>query len=235
MSAGQRMLSVLGRVRRRRHEDDSELVVALRSGDEQAFERLAMRHTPSLLRVARMYVSSAAVADEVVQETWLAVLGGIDGFEGRSSLRVWIFAIMVNIAKSRGQREARSIPFSSLTSPDPGEPSVDPDRFLPPDHHKRPDGWSLAPTDWPTPERRLLEGETLQVILKAIETLPPAQREVITLRDLEGWSSQEACNALALTETNQRVLLHRARSKVRAALERYFDAVEPTEETIDER
>jgi RNA polymerase sigma-70 factor (ECF subfamily) len=221
------MLSVLDRLRRRQ-TGDAELVEALRAGDERAFERLVARHTPALLRVARMYVSSAAVAEEVVQETWLGVLTGIDGFESRSSLRTWVFRIMVNIAKSRGQREARSIPFSSVAGSDPGEPSVDPERFLGADDPGNPNGWSLGPTSWPTPERRLLEGETLRVILGAIELLSPSQREVVVLRDIEGWSSQEVCNALDLTETNQRVLLHRGRSHVRAALERHFDAVETT-------
>jgi RNA polymerase sigma-70 factor (ECF subfamily) len=230
MSTGQRMLSVLDRLRRR-PPGDAELVQALRAGDERAFERLVARHSPSLLRVARMYVPSAAVAEEVVQETWIGVLNGIDGFEARSSLRTWVFRIMINVAKTRGQREARSIPFSSVAGAAPGEPSVDPDRFLGADDPANPNGWSLGPTSWPTPERKLLEGETLRVILGAIDLLPPAQREVISLRDVEGWTSQEVCNALDLTETNQRVLLHRARTKVRAALERHFDAMEPTGDT----
>ena len=205
---------------------DEQLVDALRRGDESAFAGLVERYSPTLLRVARMYVSTDAVAEEVVQDTWIGVLNGIERFERRSSLRTWIFKILTNTAKTRGEREARSIPFSSA----PGqrdEVSVDPDRFLPADHEKR-GQWTLGPTRWETPEESLLSGETRAVILDAIDRLPPAQREVITLRDIEGWSSQEVCNALELGETNQRVLLHRARSKVRGAIERHLDAMEPT-------
>jgi RNA polymerase sigma-70 factor (ECF subfamily) len=189
---------------------------------------LVVRWSPSLLRVARMYVPSAAVAEEVVQETWLGVLQGIDRFEGRSSLRTWIFRILVNTAKTRGERERRTIPFSATGGGGGDEPAVDPDRFFGADDPARANGWLLGPGSWPTPEQELATGETREVILRAIEQLAPAQREVITLRDLEGWPAAEVCNALGLTETNQRVLLHRARAKVRAALERYFGAVEPT-------
>jgi RNA polymerase sigma-70 factor, ECF subfamily len=179
------------------------------------------------LRVAMMYVSSRAVAEEVVQETWLGVLKGVDRFEGRSSLKTWLFRILVNTAKTRGEREGRSIPFSASIAAGPDEPTVEPGRFFPPGHEQA-GGWSLGPTRWETPEERLLAGESRDVILRTIESLPPAQREVITMRDVEGWPSNEVCNALEITETNQRVLLHRARSKVRAALERYFGATEPT-------
>jgi RNA polymerase sigma-70 factor (ECF subfamily) len=208
-------------------EDDRTLVQALRDGEEAAFASLVDRYSGALMRLARMYVSSAAVAEEVVQETWLGVIRGIDRFEGRSSLKTWIFRILVNNAKTRGQRESRSLPFSSVAHPgDEDDPSVDPDRFLPSDDPKRPGGWALGPTPWPTPEERLLSGETRDLILEAINELPPAQREVVTLRDVEGWSSKDVCNALEITETNQRVLLHRARSKVRAALEKHFGAME---------
>jgi len=179
------------------------------------------------------YVRSRAVAEEVVQETWIGVLRGIDRFEGRSSFKTWLFRILANTAKTRGAREARSAPFSSL-APGPGgeegggEPAVDPERFLPADDPSRPRGWALAPTPWPAPEERLLSAEVQAVILGAIDALPPAQRETITLRDVEGWSSEEVRNALEISETNQRVLLHRARSKVRAAVEAYFGAGEPT-------
>jgi len=203
--------------------DEHALVEALRRGDERAFATLVADQASMLVRVARMYVATDAVAEEVVQETWLGVLNGIDRFEGRASLRTWIFRILVNIAKTRGVREARSIPFSSVATPG-DEPSVDPDRFL-----ESGDGsWALAPVPWQTPEERLLTGETRDVILRAITMLPPAQREVITLRDIEGWSSEEVRNALEVTETNQRVLLHRARSKVRAAIERRLNTMEPT-------
>ncbi len=200
--------------------DDLELVAALRAGDETAFMVLVEQLQPAMLRIARMYVPSRAVAEEAVQEAWLGVLKGLDGFEGRSSLRTWIFRILVYIAKTRGQREARSIPFASLWSPGDDEPSVDPDRFQPADA-SAPGHWAEPPADW-GPEDRLVSRETLARVAAAIETLPPNQREVIRLRDVLGWSSAEVRNALDLSETNQRVLLHRARAKVRGALERYL-------------
>ncbi|TML60777.1 MAG: sigma-70 family RNA polymerase sigma factor [Actinobacteria bacterium] len=166
-----------------------------------------------MLRVARMYVSSRAVAEEVVQEAWVAVLDGIGRFEGRSSLKTWIFRILTNIAKTRGQREGRSIPFSSLVSDD--EASVDPDRFA------ENGQWSSPPRSW-GPEERLLGGETRAVVEAAIAELPPNQAIVISMRDVGGFTAEEACNALDISETNQRVLLHRARSKVRQALEDYL-------------
>ena len=201
---------------------DARVVDALRRGDEAAFARLLREHQASLERVARIYVSSAAVAEEVVQETWLAVLNGIDRFEGRSSLKTWIFRILTNIAKTRAQREGRTLPFSALERPDAvPEPAVEPDRFLDSEHPRWPGHWAARPEPWP--EERLLADETRAVVEQAIERLPPAQRAVISLRDVEGWSADETCNALGVSETNQRVLLHRARSKVRRALEQYLD------------
>ena len=189
--------------------EEMRLVEGLRNRDEQAFEQLIRMYQAALLRVALMYVSSRAIAEDVVQESWVAVLNGIDRFEGRSSIKTWIFRIVANRAKTRGQREARSRPFSSLEP----EPSVDPDRFV--------DGqWASLPESWP--EERLLGAEALRVIGDAIEGLPPSQRAVITLRDIQGWSAEEVRNALELSETNERVLLHRARAKVRAALEAYL-------------
>jgi RNA polymerase sigma-70 factor (ECF subfamily) len=208
--------------RRRDGKDDRELVRALQQGDELAFMSLVERYHSSLVRIARMYVPSNEVAEEVVQETWIAVLNGIGRFERRSSLKTWIYSIVINIAKTRGQRERRSIPFSASATPGSDEPAVDPDRFL------STGGWALGPTAWETPEESLLSGETRELILRTIDGLTDSQKEVITLRDVEGWSSEEVCNALEISETNQRVLLHRARSKVRAALERYFGAMEPT-------
>jgi RNA polymerase sigma-70 factor, ECF subfamily len=210
-------------------EPDSEraLVEALRSGDEAAFMWLVDEYGAMLLRVARLYVPTAAVAEEVVQETWIGVLKGIDRFEGRSSLKTWIFRILANIAKTRGERERRSMPFSSLVAAASDEPSVDPDRFLPVGAENA-RGWALGPTAWEGPEESLLAGETRDVIGEAIERLPPAQRAVITLRDVEGWSSEDVRNALEISETNQRVLLHRARSRVRGSIERYLNAMEPT-------
>jgi RNA polymerase sigma-70 factor, ECF subfamily len=201
--------------------DDARRVEALRGGDEHAFEQLTREYNASLLRVAQIYVTSRAVAEEVVQETWLGVLNGIERFEARSSLKTWIFRILTNIAKTRAQREGRTLPFSALERPGTvPEPAVEPERFLPPDHERWPGHWSAKPEPWP--EDRLLAAEARGVVEEAIEALPPAQRAVISLRDVEGWSSDETCNALGLTETNQRVLLHRARSKVRQALEDYL-------------
>jgi RNA polymerase sigma-70 factor (ECF subfamily) len=199
-----------------------ELLAALRAGDENAFVRLVERYQGSMVRVAMMYVPSRAVAEEVVQETWVAVLQGLDRFESRSSLKTWIFRILMNRAMTRGQREHRTVPFSSLFDPtsQPGEPAVEPERFSGPG---TPGRWSQPPKRWDLPEERLLGKETLDHVAAAIETLAPSQREVITLRDVNGWSSKEVCNVLGITETNQRVLLHRARSKVRRALEQYFD------------
>lgn len=194
---------------------------ALRGGDERAFAELVRMYQASLLRVAQIYVSSRSVAEEVVQETWLAVLNGIDRFEGRSSLKTWIFRILANRAKTRAQREGRTIPFSSLRNPEGvPEPAVDADRFQDPEHPRYPGHWATPPTGWP--QEQLLADETQAVIEDAIEKLPSSQRAVITLRDVQGWSAEEVCNALELTETNQRVLLHRARSKVRRALEEYL-------------
>jgi RNA polymerase sigma-70 factor (ECF subfamily) len=204
--------------------EDLSLASRLRDGDEAAFMTLVDMLQPAMLRVARMYVSTTAVAEEVVQDTWLGVLRGLETFEGRSSLRTWIFRILTNIAKTRGQREGRSVPFASLAGDDLEAPAVDPHRFDAPDGSSR-GGWSTLPDDWTgIPEDRLLGHETLGVIGEAIAELPPMQAEVIRLRDALGWSSEEVRNALDLSETNQRVLLHRARAKVRKALERYLSS-----------
>jgi RNA polymerase sigma-70 factor (ECF subfamily) len=200
---------------------DAELVEALRSGDEETFRVLVREWNASLLRVAQIFVPSRAIAEEVVQETWLRVLRALDRFEGRSSLKTWVFRILVNTAKTRAQREGRVIPFSSLQDPARvPEASVDADRFLPDDHEHHPGAWSSPPRD--LPEERLLASETRQRIAQAIDGLPASQRAVIMLRDVQGWSSEEVCNALDITEVNQRVLLHRARAKVRNALEDYL-------------
>jgi RNA polymerase sigma-70 factor (ECF subfamily) len=196
------------------------LVERLRARDEAAFMELVERLTPSMRRVARMFVSSDAVADECVQEAWVGVLQGINGYEGRASLRTWIFRILVNVAKTRGQREARSVPFATLAGDDLDEPAWDPSAF---DDTGR---WSTLPFDWRgMPDERLTSGETLAVIARAIDALPPMQAEVIRLRDVLSWSSDEVRNALDLTDTNQRVLLHRARAKVRAAVEKHLGSV----------
>ena len=200
---------------------EAQLLEALRAGDEAAFAQLVREYQPSLVRVARIYVSTQAAAEEVAAETWLAVLNGLDRFEGRSSLKTWIFRILTNIAKTRAQRDGRTLPFSALQ--DPGrvpEAAVGADRFLDPEHPRWPGHWAVRPEPWP--EDALVAAETQAVVAEAIEALPPAQRAVISLRDVEGWSSEEVRNALELSETNQRVLLHRARSKVRRALESYL-------------
>lgn len=196
---------------------------ALRAGDERAFGLLVREHESLLLRLALLYAPSRAVAEEVVQETWIAVLRGLDGFEGRASLRTWISRILINVARRGAGREGRSIPFSSLATEEEDGPSVDPDRFFA-------DGpyaghWLSFPSDWSQlPEERVLAKEVRAVVDGAIARLTPAQREVMTLRDLEGWSAAEASELLGISDGNQRVLLHRARTKVRDALERHFDA-----------
>jgi RNA polymerase sigma-70 factor (ECF subfamily) len=208
--------------------DELRWLEALRRGDEAAFVALLDRYHASLLRLAMLYVSNRAVAEEVVQETWLGVLQGLSRFEARSSLKTWIFHILMNRAKTRAQREGRSVPFSALANPqdEPDEPAVDPDRFLPADHPRWPHHWASPPQSWgDLPEERLLAQETRAHIQQAIDALPASQREVIALRDVEGWSAGEVCNVLGLSEANQRVLLHRARSKVRRTLEQYLAPV----------
>src|SRR3954470_17601943 len=203
---------------------DAEIVAALKRGDESVVAALVDEYSPGLLRMARMFVRDRAVAEDVVQDTWIGVLRGINRFEGRSSLKTWIYRILINTAKTRGQRESRSVPFSAATSAD--EPAVDPDRFLDADHRYA-GGWMLGPSEWQTPEEELLQGETRDAILAAIDELPEAQRVVITMRDVEGFPSEEVSEALGITDGNQRVLLHRARSKVRRAIEEHLGAVEP--------
>jgi RNA polymerase sigma-70 factor (ECF subfamily) len=199
--------------------EDALLLEGLRAGDEAAFAAVMRMYGRGMLRVAEMYVSSRAVAEDVVQEAWVGVLRGIGRFEGRSSLKTWLYRIVANTAKTRGVRESRSIPFSSLGD-DGDEGTVDADRFLG-SGDRFPGHWSVPPQAW-APEGRLLADETLEVVERAIEKLPSAQRAVITMRDVQGFTSEEVCNALDLTETNQRVLLHRARAKVRSALEEYM-------------
>ena len=198
------------------------LVAALRTGDEMAFADLVRMYDPMLRRVARNYVSTDAVAGEVVQDTWLAVLEGLDRFEGRSSLRTWIVRILMNQARTRGVREKRTVPFSSIgPADDPG--GFDPDRFERNGTHAR--AWAQPPNDWATlPAERLEASETRDVVRQAIDALPDQQRTVISLRDVEGWTSAEVREALDLSEVNQRVLLHRARGAVRQALDSYLES-----------
>jgi RNA polymerase sigma-70 factor (ECF subfamily) len=202
--------------------DEPLLVEALRRREEAAFVALVRRYNGLMLRVARAQLGGQAAAEEVVQETWLAVIKGIDSFEGRSSLRTWMFRILSYQVWARLERDGRQIPFSALASADAAgpDPSVDPSRFFPRDHIPRPFFWQSDPREWP--EEALLAAEVRSVIGAAVESLPDSQRVVITLRDLEGWASKEVCEALQISEGNQRVLLHRARSRVRDALDRYL-------------
>ena len=203
--------------------DERELLIALRSGDERAFASLVERYHGSLVRVAQTFVRDRAIAEEVAQDAWLGVIRGIARFRGDSSLKTWIFKILTNRAKDRAVRERRTVSLTELDLDDAG-PSVDPSRFLDDGHPLWPGHRSSAPASWAdVPEERLLAGESMARIEAAIDTLPPVQRQVITLRDVEGWSSEEVRTLLDLSEANQRVLLHRARSKVRAALEAYFE------------
>ena len=200
---------------------DLAIVERLRAGDETTFVMLVEEHQAAMLRIARMYVSSRAVAEEAVQEAWLGIVNGLDGFEGRSSLRTWMYRIVTNVAKTRGQREGRSIPFSALVG-DEDKPAVDPEWFQA-TTEQFPGGWRTFPDDWRgVPEDRLIGHETLERIGQAIDALPPLQAEVIRMRDVLGWSSEEVRYALDVSETNQRVLLHRARSCVRRAVDAYL-------------
>ncbi len=200
--------------------DETQLLSRLLAGDEAAFAALINRYYASMLRLARLFVADLDVAEEVVQDTWLAVINGLASFEGRAAIKTWIFRILVNRAKTRGMREARSINFSSLTtgSKENATPALDADRFSASGAwHDPPRGWGVD-----SPEDILQRKEALQLIEQEIATLPPSQQAVITLRDLEGLTSDEVRNVLGISETNQRVLLHRARSAVRRALEKHF-------------
>ena len=207
------MIAAIAAPRRKRSEtpasdEDAELVARLRAGDEQAFVLLVSRHHAAMLRLARSFVSSAAVAEEVVQDTWLGVLRGIDGFAGRSSFRTWLLRILVNRATSTGMRERRSVAVG-----DAG-PVVDRARF------DASGAWMSPPTHWieDSDDRMLAQGLTDQ-IQRALDGLPARQREVVTLRDVDGLSGLEVCEVLDISEANQRVLLHRGRSHLREALE----------------
>ena len=210
---------------RRLGVEDERMIEALRRREERAFAALVDGYHESLLRFARAYVPSHELAEEAVQETWIAVLHGIDRFEGRSSLKTWLFRILMNRARSLVRREERYVSFAAQfdTAREPGEPAVDPGRFFGGQHPTLPGHWSDPPRQWTwDPETEMLTREVLERVERAIADLPPSQREVITLRDIEGWSASEVCNVLEITETNQRVLLHRARSRVRNELEQYL-------------
>ena len=204
---------------------DLRTVEALRRGDERVFAALVEQYGPSLLRLARAYVRDLAVAEEVVQEAWLGFLEGLDRFEGRASLKTWIFRILINGATKRAIRERRSVPFSALQQPELSgtEGSIDAERFFDAGHRWA-HHWRSPPQSWDgIPEAHLLSKETLALVERSIESLPQQQRDVITLRDVSGLTAAEVCNVLQLSETNQRVLLHRARSKVRRDLEHHVE------------
>jgi RNA polymerase sigma-70 factor (ECF subfamily) len=203
--------------------EEADLLARLRAGDERAFEALVESYHATMIAVARSYVKTRDVAEEVVQEAWVGILKGLDRFEGRSSLKTWVLRILVNTAMTRGGREARSMPFSSLAPAREEGPAVEPERFRPPGEAFA-GHWNAYPGDWSSlPEERLLGRETLELVRSAIEELPDAQRSVIAMRDVAGCSAEEVCQSLEISAGNQRVLLHRARSHVRAALERHLD------------
>jgi RNA polymerase sigma-70 factor, ECF subfamily len=204
--------------------DESQLLIAIRGGDEAAFTELVSRYHGSLRRFARMFGAADAVAEEIVQETWLTALQKVDSFEGRSTLKAWLFGILRNHARRRSARERRTVPFSSLAADGEGEgPVVDSLRFQGADANW-PDHWSAPPRPWEDPERRLASLEAREQLRGAIAGLPERQRAVVVLRDVEGLDSEKVCELLEISEGNQRVLLHRGRSGVRAALEGYMDA-----------
>lgn len=205
-------------------DDDRDLVAALRVGDEAAFAHLLDRYHGALVRVAMAYVADRATAEEVAQDAWVGVLRGIDRFEGRSSFRTWLFTILVNQARRRGERDRRCVPFSSLGRLDDDDaPAVEPDRFLPASHEDA-GWWATYPRAWSdSPEASILSGEVRGMLHRAVVALPAAQQRVVVLRDIEGWSADEVCVLLGLSQANQRVLLHRGRAKLRRALERYME------------
>jgi len=228
-------------------EDESALIDALRHRDEAAFAALVRRYAGPMLRLAQLYARSAAVAEEVVQEAWLGALQGIDRFEARSSFKTWLFRILVNRARTRAESlQRRDHPGHGRRRVGPSrldggsregdaemeicdvrdgdqELAVPRDRFRPASDPVAPFHWGAPPRSWgDSPEKEVLSKETMGVVARAIAALPPAQREVVTLRDVEGWTAEEVCNVLEISDTNQRVLLHRGRSRLRAALERHL-------------
>jgi RNA polymerase sigma-70 factor, ECF subfamily len=202
---------------------DDVLVGGLRAGDEEVFAGLVSDWSRSMLRVARSFVSTDASAEEVVQDTWLAVIQGVDRFEGRSSLRTWVYRILVNTARKRGVKEHRSVPWSSLSPTDDDRgPTVDPAAFRGADD-QYPGGWKAFPADWGSTESAVLAGEVRATVKAAVDLLPERQRIVITLRDVLGHTSDEVCEMLDISTANQRVLLHRARAAVRSQLASYLE------------
>ena len=207
---------------------DAELVARLRAGDQAAFAALLDSWSPGMLRAARAYVASDEAAEDVVQETWLAIIRGVDRFEGRSSLRTWAYRILVNLARRQGVKDSRTVAWPSLDPEDFG-PTVDPGRFQGPGDPE-PGHWRRFPLAWPSAETEVVSAEVRHVIEAALADLPHRQRVVITLRDVDGYGSGEVCSILEISAVNQRVLLHRARAAVRGRLEEYYAASTGTEE-----
>jgi RNA polymerase sigma-70 factor, ECF subfamily len=208
---------------------DAALVERLRAGDANAFAEIVRGWSPMMLQAARAYVSTDASAQEVVQDTWLAMIRGLGNFEGRSSLRTWILAILSNIGRSRGAREARTLPWSSLGPPDDAGPAVDPGRFRGSDD-KWQGHWTVLgkPRAWlGSPEEEIMIAETRSQLENGLAELPERQRIVVALRDVHGLSSDEVCTLLGLSASNQRVLLHRGRSRLRGLLELYYTSGQP--------
>src|SRR5712664_2225363 len=202
---------------------DSPMVEALRAGDERVFLELVGQLHGAMVRFARGFVGSDAAAEDVVQDAWAAVLEGIDRFEGRSALRSWILGIVANLARTRAVGDRRSVPLSALQPDD--ERAVEASEFLPDTHSRWAGHWARWPEPWP--DQCLLSRETMQHVREAIDRLPQGQRAVIQLRDVEGCTAEEVCEALGLSEVNQRVLLHRARSRVRKEIARHFQGSKP--------
>jgi RNA polymerase sigma-70 factor (ECF subfamily) len=208
-----------------RWAQDEQIIAALRAGDEPTFRDLYQRHCPAMKRVARSYVESEAVAEEIVQETWVGILTGIDRFEGRSALGTWIFSILINQAKAHSSRERRALPFTSVSPSSGHDPAVDADRFQKGDE-AWPGHWATPPRPWQKPDRRALSLETRELLKDALSELPDRQRLIVGLRDVDGLSSREVCGLLGLSRENERVLLHRGRSRLRASLEAYVDGAD---------
>jgi RNA polymerase sigma-70 factor (ECF subfamily) len=205
--------------------DDRRLVRALREGDDAAFATLLDLHSSWMLRLAQQLVGSRAIAEEVVQDAWVSLIRSLDRFEERSSLRTWLYTVLLNAARKRARREARSMPVADLAAEELAEPNPDLERVFDDAHARWPGCWTTSVAAWDSlPEERLLSREARQTVEDALERLPELQRQVFLLRDVEGWSGEDVCNALGIAGSNQRVLLHRARARIRRALERYFEA-----------
>ena len=210
--------------------DETVLVDALRRGDRDAFTTLVDSNSPWMMRIALTHVSSRASAEDAVQEAWVRCLRGLDGFEGRSALKSWLFVIVTNCARRRAERDSRSVPFSELAREEAERDAPEPleGRFFDDSHPRWPGAWTTSPHRWEgLPEQRLLAGEVSARIDAAAAALPEGQRAVFLLRDVEGWSSEDVCNALGISGSNQRVLLHRARNAIRAVLEDYLGGGKP--------